>query len=115
MTPGIRTVIYPVRDLDRAKATFTALLGAEPTSDQPYYVGYSINGQDIGLDPHGHAHGMSGPVAYIHVDDIDAALAALVEGGGEAQEDVRDVGGGRRIVTVNDPDGNAIGLLADQA
>jgi predicted enzyme related to lactoylglutathione lyase len=113
MSTAIRTVIYAVRDLDRAKAMYTALLGVEPTNDAPYYVGYSIDGQDIGLDPDGHAHGMTGPVAYVHVDDIDAALAVLVSGGGEPHGEVRDVGGGRRIVTVTDPDGNAIGLLAD--
>ena len=32
MTEGVKTVIYPVKDLDGAKALFTALLGAAPES-----------------------------------------------------------------------------------
>ncbi len=115
MTTGVQTVIYPVRDLDRAKAMYAALLGVEPSTDQQYYVGFSVNGQDIGLDPNGHAQGMTGPVAYIHVEDIDASLTALLDAGAETQGGVRDVGGGRRIATVQDPDGNVIGLLQDPA
>lgn len=115
MATGIRTVIFPVGDLDRAKARYIALLGTEPATDQPYYVGFNIDGQDIGLDPNGHANGMTGPVAYVHVDDIDAALQTLVGVGAEVQTAVREVGGGRRIATVTDPDGNVIGLLADSA
>src|SRR5581483_9351018 len=54
MSEGVKTIIYPVGDLAAAKARFSELLGAEPTSDSPYYVGFSVGGQDIGLDPHGH-------------------------------------------------------------
>jgi len=113
MTEGIKTIIYPVTDAAKAKATFSRLLGVEPYADQPYYVGFKVNGQDIGLDPNGHRSGMTGPVAYLHVDDIESSMQVLVDGGGEVQGKVRDVGGGRRIVTVKDADGNAIGLLQD--
>jgi len=57
MNEGVKTVIYPVSDLAGAKALFTALLGVEPLMDQPYYVGYRLADQDIGLDPNGHAQG----------------------------------------------------------
>ena len=33
MTSGIKTVIYPVRDLAPAKALFSQLLGVEPYVD----------------------------------------------------------------------------------
>lgn len=111
MTQGVRTIIYPVRDLARAKALFAAIIGAPPTSDAPYYVGFSVAGQDIGLDPNGHSQGMTGPVGYFHVDDIRATLAQLVAAGAEEQNAVRDVGGGRLIATAKDGDGNVIGLL----
>jgi hypothetical protein len=54
MNQGIKTVIYPVKDIARAKSLFSQLLGAEPYADQPYYVGFRVGDQDIGLDPHGH-------------------------------------------------------------
>jgi predicted enzyme related to lactoylglutathione lyase len=113
MTKGIQTVIYPVSVIASAKALYTALLGAEPSIDEPYYVGFTVNGQDIGLDPNGHAQGMAGPVAYVHVADIDSTRQALLDAGVEDVQPIREVGGGRRIATVKDPDGNVIGLLQD--
>ncbi|MGC9539102.1 VOC family protein [Streptomyces sp. UG1] len=113
MTAGVSTIIYPVKDLDRAKALFGALLGTEPYADEPYYVGYKDAGQDVGLDPNGHAKGMTGPVPYWHVADIRATRAALLQAGAESLQDVHDVGGGRLIASVKDADGNLLGLLQD--
>ncbi|MFJ3234940.1 VOC family protein [Streptomyces sp. NPDC086787] len=113
MTAGLQTIIYPVKDLDRAKALFSALLEVEPYADEPYYVGFKDAGQDVGLDPHGHAQGMTGPVPYWHVSDVRARLAALLAAGAELLQDVRDVGGGKLIASVKDPDGNIVGLTQD--
>ncbi|PZH19766.1 glyoxalase [Streptomyces sp. NTH33] len=113
MTAGLKTIVYPVKDLDRAKSLFRALLEVEPYADEPYYVGFKDAGQDVGLDPNGHAGGMTGPVPYWHVDDIRGRLAALVEAGAELLQDVRDVGGGRLIASVKDADGNLVGLVQD--
>jgi predicted enzyme related to lactoylglutathione lyase len=111
MTEGLRTIIYPVRDLAKAKALYSRLLGVEPAMDEPYYVGFDVAGQDAGLDPQGHRKGMTGPVGYWHVDDIQASLKALLDAGATLQQEVRDVGGGKLTATVQDPDGNVIGLL----
>ena len=113
MTDGIKTLVFPVTDLARAKTAFGQLLGVEPYADQPYYVGFKVNGQDVGLDPNGHRSGMTGPVAYLHVEDIQKSMQVLLDAGGETQGEVRDVGNGRLIVTVKDADGNAIGLLQE--
>jgi len=113
MTAGLKTIVYPVKDLDGAKALFSALLGVEPYADEPYYVGFKDAGQDVGLDPNGHAKGMTGPVPYWHVSDIRARLAALREQGAELLQDVQDVGGGRLIASVKDTDGNPVGLVED--
>lgn len=113
MTSGIRTIIYPVKDLDRAKAVYSALLGVAPTTDQPYYVGFSTATQEVGLNTQGHTQGMTGPLAYWHVDDVNATIAALVAGGAQPAQPVTDVGGGKLIASVTDPDGNAIGLLQE--
>lgn len=110
MNAGIQTIIYPVQDLEAAKARFGKLLGAEPTADTPYYVGYSVAGQDIGLDPNGHRHGLNGPTVYHHVDDIEGTAKALLESGAESIQEVKNVGGGKLTAVLQDPDGNVIGL-----
>ncbi|GHH10367.1 VOC family protein [Streptomyces lanatus] len=115
MTAGVTTIIYPVKDIDRAKALFRALLDTEPYADEPYYVGFKDAGQDVGLDPNGHSKGMTGPVPYWHVTDIRATHAALLGAGAEALQDIHDVGGGRLIASVKDADGNLVGLLQDTA
>ena len=70
-TQGIQTVLHPVTDLEKAKAVYTALLGIEPQADSPYYVGFDVEGQHIGLVPNGGPQGMTSPVASWHVDDIE--------------------------------------------
>ena len=115
MTSGIKTVIYPVKDLARAKALYGVVLGAEPYVDEAYYVGFSVEGQDIGLDPHGHDKGMTGPLPYWHVDDISASLTALLADGAVEHQAVQDVGGGKLVASVTDPDGNMIGLIQQPA
>jgi predicted enzyme related to lactoylglutathione lyase len=115
MTSGIKTVIYPVKDIAAAKQLYGKLIGVAPYADESYYVGFKVDGQDVGLDPNGHGRGMTGPVGYWHVDDIEGTLEALLESGAETQQPIRDVGSGRLIATVKDPDGNAIGLLQDPA
>src|SRR3974377_2486327 len=110
-TEGIKTVLHPVSDLARAKAVYTALLGIEPQSDAPYYVGYEAVGQQIGLVPAGGPQAMTSPVAYWHVPDIEAKLAEVTAAGAAVKEPPRDVGGGRLVATVTDPHGNGLGLL----
>jgi predicted enzyme related to lactoylglutathione lyase len=110
MTEGVITIVYPVKDLDAAKAVFTELLG-RPIMDEAYYVGWNAGGQDIGLDPNGHANGMTGPVPYWRVSDIHASLGALRDAGAEIVQDVKDVGGGKLVASVVDADGNPVGLI----
>ena len=111
MPTGVKIFIYPVRDLESAKRVFGALTGGEPSVDTPYYVQYDLGDQRIGLDPNGHARGFAGSVGYWEVPDIAAAVEALVAGGAEVHEAAKDVGGGNRIASVKDADGNVIGLI----
>ena len=114
-TQGIKTVLHPVTDLDKAKAVYTALLGQPPAHDAPYYVGYDVAGQHIGLVPNGAQQGMTSPVDYWHVADIEAKLAEVTAAGGTVKDAPRDVGFGRIVATFTDPDGNVLGLLEDPA
>ncbi|MBC8164262.1 MAG: glyoxalase [Bryobacteraceae bacterium] len=111
MTEGIRTIIYPVKDITQAKQLYSQLFGVTPYMDEPYYVGFAVGGQDIGLDPGGHKQGMTGPVSYWHVSDIKNTLKVLLDAGAHLQQDVKDVGGGKLIASVKDADSNMIGLI----
>ena len=113
-TQGIKTVLHPVSDLTAAKAVYTALLGVPPMADESYYVGFETAGQHIGLVPGSGQQGMTSPVAYWQVPDIEAKLAEVTAAGASLKEPVRDVGGGRLVATVTDPDGNVLGLLQDR-
>ncbi|HEX3795955.1 MAG TPA: VOC family protein [Acidimicrobiales bacterium] len=113
MNEGIKTVLHPVSDLAKSKEVYAALLGVAPQADAPYYVGFEAAGQHIGLVPTGGPQDMASPVAFWHVSDIDATLAAVTAAGATVKEAPHDVGGGRLVATVADPDGNVLGLLQD--
>jgi predicted enzyme related to lactoylglutathione lyase len=113
-TQGIKTMLHPVSDLATAKAMYTALLGAPPKTDGDYYVGFEAAGQHIGLVTSGGPQGMTSPVAYWHVPDLEAKLAEVTAAGANVKEPPHDVGGGRLVATVTDPDGNVLGLLQDR-
>jgi predicted enzyme related to lactoylglutathione lyase len=111
MNEGIKTIIFPVSDLAKAKSLYAMLLGIDPYVDEAYYVGFRLGGIEVGLDPNGHRQGMTGPVAYSYVDDIRSTLQSLIDAGAAAHQDVKDVGGGLLRGSVTDADGNAIGLV----
>ena len=110
MNHGVKTVIYPVKDLARAKKLFRNLLDVEPYADQPYYVGFKIADQDIGLVPNSSVQGQAGMTAFYHVDNIKQSLQMLLDAGAKVQQDIKDVGGGALIASAMDLDGNIIGL-----
>lgn len=114
MSPSLDVIVVPVRDLAAARALYTALLGAAPSVDSEWYVGFDVAGRHVGLDPNGHAAGMTGPVGFWRVADIRAALAALVAAGATVRQDIRGVGGNREVATLADADGNPIGLMQDR-
>jgi predicted enzyme related to lactoylglutathione lyase len=106
MSPTIRSLVIPVSDLDTAKAVYTALLGA-PHTDQPYYVGYNVDGFEVSLAP-GDVAG--GPVAYADVEDLDATRATLLAAGATERSGPRQVAPETRVCVLADADGNPIGL-----
>jgi len=112
MFQGLRTVIYHVDDLGKAKAWYTEALGIKPYFDQPFYVGFNVGGFELGLDPD-----MSGvskgnnAVAYWGVQDAAKSYRRMLELGAKKHTEVRDVGDGIRVATVTDPFGNIFGII----
>ena len=112
-TQGIKIVLHPVSDMEKSKAVYTALLGVPPMADESYYVGFETAGQHIGLVPGSGQQGMTSPVAYWQVPDIEAKLAEVTAAGATVKEPPRNVGGSRLVATFTDPDGNVLGLVQD--
>ncbi len=110
MIKGVSVVLYPVSDLASAKALFTRLLGVEPVADAPYYVGFQLESQHIGLDPNGTRRGMTGATPFFEVEGIREVVSALVEKGATVVEDAHDVGAGLLVAMLKDANGNMIGL-----
>jgi predicted enzyme related to lactoylglutathione lyase len=110
---GLRTVIYHVPDLDRAKSWYSAAFGLEPYFSEPFYVGFSVGGFELGLDPDTSrvAAGEGGSVAYWGVKNLEAALPKFVRDGAKLRSEPHEVGEGIRVASLSDPFGNIIGLI----
>jgi predicted enzyme related to lactoylglutathione lyase len=108
---GLRTALYNVTDLDRAKAWYSEALGHPPYFDEPYYVGFNVGGFELGLVPDGSGAGEGGVTAYWGVAECRAALRHLLDLGAALREDARDVGGDIVVATVFDPFGNVLGVI----
>jgi catechol 2,3-dioxygenase-like lactoylglutathione lyase family enzyme len=107
---GLRTAIYPVGDLDRAKTWYSRILGQPPYFDQPFYVGFAVGGFELGLIPDGEPS-VDGPQPLWGVQNAEQAFARLVELGATALEPVNDVGEGIKVAAVKDPFGNRLGII----
>ncbi|MGA9342595.1 MAG: VOC family protein [Rhodanobacteraceae bacterium] len=110
MILGLRSVIYPAPDLGAAKAWYERVLGIEPYFDEPFYVGFSVGGFELGLIPDGEP-GIAGAQALWGFANADRALARLLEHGAKPLQSVTEVGGGVRVAAVEDPFGNRFGLI----
>ncbi|MFU1856119.1 glyoxalase [Sphingobacterium sp. CZ-UAM] len=108
MNQGVKTVLYPVKDMAQSKALFTKLLAMEPYVDSPYYIGFKVDNQDIGLVPNNPEEGLT---AFFHVDNINSSLEVLVDAGAKIIRDIIDVGGGKLVASVKDSNNNIIGLI----
>jgi predicted enzyme related to lactoylglutathione lyase len=106
MARNIKLIVYPVQDIEKAKAFYGKFLGAEPYVEGAYYTGYRVGDQEVGLDPNSQV----GPIAYTDVKDIKSSLQAMIKVGAEVVQDVKAVGGGLLIAQVKDADGNVVGL-----
>jgi predicted enzyme related to lactoylglutathione lyase len=114
MFTKLRTVIYPVDDLRKAREWYSKITRVTPYFDESFYVGFNIYGYELGLDPDltGTSTGERS-VAYWSVDDIDAAVNILVNEGAVVLQPANQVGEGITVAVVKDPFGNSIGLIQE--
>lgn len=115
MFKKLRTVIYRTNDLDATKAWYSKILEQEPYFDQPFYVGFDVHGFELGIDPADkELDKRNQTVPYWSVDNIEDAIKKLQELGAVIRTALQDVGGGTKVATLDDPWGNAIGLIEEQ-
>ncbi|GAB3491495.1 VOC family protein [Flexivirga lutea] len=105
---NFRTVLLPTQDLAASRALYIELLGVQPSADSDYYVGFDVDGQQIGLVP-----GNTAVQPNLHVDDLEASMTLVTDAGGSVVDEPREVGGGRRVAVIQDPSGARFGLIHD--
>ena len=112
MLQGLRTVIYHVDDLPKAKTWYSKVLGAKPYFDEPFYVGFNVGGFELGLDPESKDVSKgNNAVAYWGVKDAREAYLKLQELGAKMHSDPQEVGDGIIVAKVIDPFGNVFGII----
>lgn len=114
MFKKLRTVVYHVTDLEKAKEWYRHITGIDPYFDMPFYVGFDINGCELGLDPDGSSY-TDGNHSYVYwsVDAIHDCVSKLLEGGAKMLQPVNEVGDNIKVAAVLDPWGNAVGLIEE--
>jgi predicted enzyme related to lactoylglutathione lyase len=105
---SFQTILIPTDDITASRELYRALLGVDPTVDAPYYVGFDVDGQHVGLVP-----GAGCVRPHLHVADIGAATQLVTAAGGSIVDAAKDVGGGRLVAVVRDAAGAEIGLIDD--
>ena len=110
---GLRTAVYYVSEMEKAKEWYSTVLEIKPYYDTPYYIGFNVAGYELGLHPgkSGPADADSGVGIYWGVDKAQESLDRLLELGATRHKDVEDVGSGILIGSVVDPFGNIFGII----
>jgi len=110
---GLRTTIYKVNDIDKAKEWYTRAFNTSPYFDEPFYVGFNIAGYELGLQPDAtHANDKTANVVtYWGVESVDQEYNRLLSLGATESEAPQNVGGDIVVAAVKDPWGNTVGLI----
>ena len=110
---GLRTAIYKVSDIKKAKQWYSKAFLTEPYFDEAFYVGYNIGGFELGLQPEENQikEKSENVVAYWGVENINLEYKRFLNLGATEHEAPQNVGGEISVATVKDNWGNIIGLI----
>jgi lactoylglutathione lyase len=109
---GLRTTIYKVNNISKAKEWYALAFETKPYFDEPFYVGFNIGGYELGLQPEEHPLSKSDAVvSYWGTNDVEADFQRLLDLGATAHEEPQNVGGEIVVATLKDPWDNVIGLI----
>jgi predicted enzyme related to lactoylglutathione lyase len=114
MFKKLRTVIYHVDDVAKAREWYKNVTGIEPYFDQPFYVGFDVNGCELGLDPDiTNIEPGNQSVAYWSVENIEDVVNKLTSLNATVISAITGVGDGIKVAVLKNPFGNAIGLIEE--
>lgn len=110
---GLRTTIYKVGDIAKAKNWYARAFGTEPYFDEPFYVGFNIGGYELGLLPEENPTTQKNEsvISYWGVEKIQEVYEQLIEIGATENEVPTIHGGEMMTASVIDPFGNVVGLI----
>ena len=110
---GLRTTIYKVPDIQKAKAWYTKAFQTQPYFDEVFYVGFNIGGYELGLLPEDKPSDSKteNVLSYWGVDNIEKEFQRFIALGATAYENPINVGGEIVVASVKDPWGNVIGII----
>ena len=110
---GLRTTIYKVGDITKAKEWYSKAFETQPYFNEPFYVGFNVGGYELGLQPEKEPtkNKIESVVTYWGVNNINETYKRLIELGATENEKPYNVGGEIMTATVKDPFGNVVGLI----
>ncbi len=110
---GLRTVVYKVDNLEKAKQWYTLAFQTEPYFDEPFYVGFNIGGYELGLLPEEipQEKKSENVITYWGVNEIAKEFNRLIGLDATVDEEPTNVGGELVVASVKDPWGNVIGII----
>ncbi len=106
---GLRSLIYPAPNLQESKDWWKKTLGKDPYFDDGGYVGFDLGGYELGLNSF--SVNLKGPITYIGVEDVQAAVDSLVADGAKVLMAPMDVGGGIILADIDSPTGEVFGVI----
>ncbi|WP_281989136.1 VOC family protein [Aquimarina aggregata] len=110
---GLRTTIYKVSDLEKAKDWYAKAFDKQPYFDEPFYIGYNIGGFELGLQPRDNdgEQKTEAAISYWGVDNINNTYQKLLDLGASEYEKPTNVGGEIVVASVKCPWNNIIGII----
>ena len=110
---ALATITYKVSDLKKATEWYSRAFRKKPYFNEPYYVGFDIDGYELGLQPEEEKKTVKGDgsIVYWAVEDIEGMYKRFIEAGAAEHEKPENVGGDIKVASVKDPWGNIIGLI----
>ena len=106
-------VELPVREVAAAKAFYERAFGWSMVAFGPTYAATISGDTDVGLQADG-TEATEAPLPVIEVEDLEAALLAVEQAGGQVVRPIFAFPGGRRF-HFRDPSGNELAAVKSEA
>lgn len=114
MLKSMKSIVYPSANIREDVAFWTKVLGKEPYFNEHYYVGFKLAGYELGLDPNAISEGITQPITYWSVDNIEEEVTRLVALGMSLHEPIQELSSDVKIAKLKDAAGYMLGVVSDK-